>query len=174
MDTLSKKTMHLALKELDQLLSKKITLIIGGGSAMTLAHGHMLATADIDAISKGIEIKELDLIVKKIAAKLDLPSDWLNPYFSTFAHTLPKDYSKRLITVFEGKNLVAQALGKEEMLIMKCFAHRQKDVGHAKALLKKGVNINFVRARIEELEQKGIPDSDNALDFLDDLLDQTE
>lgn len=166
--------MRAALRGLDQLLKSKVTLVMGGGGAMILAHGYPLATTDIDAIPKGIELGELDLLVKQVAAAQDIPTDWLNPYFATYSHTLPHDYSARLIEVFSGQNLSVLALGKDEMLIMKCFAHRQKDVSHAKALVLGGAEIARVQARIEELEQKKIPGAAKALEFLEDILEQVD
>lgn len=171
---LSAEVMKLAFTTLDRKITKKVTLIMGGGGAMILAHQYPLATTDIDAIAKGMEIQELDPLVKSIALELNLPGDWLNPYFSTFSHTLPADYSQRLVRVFQGKHLIVEALGKEEMLIMKCFAHREKDVGHAKQLIKLGANLKLVEAQIEILRAKKIPESQAALDFLDDLLEQME
>ena len=164
--------MKQALRRLDELLTDPVTLIVGGGGAMILAHGIALATSDIDAIPRGMDIQSLDPIVKIIAVELGLPPDWLNPYFSTFAHTLPSDYGQRLIEVFAGKKLRALALGKDEMLIMKCFAHRQKDVMHAKALIKKGADIGKVEIQIESLLKRGIPGAQEALDFLDDVREQ--
>jgi hypothetical protein len=166
---LAKETMLTALHRLDDHLSSPVTLIIGGGGAMILAHGFPLATSDIDAIPRQMELADLDPLVKLVARELGLPPDWLNPYFSSFTHTLPPDFEKRLVPVFSGRNLVGLALGKEEMLIMKCFAHRQKDVGHARALLKGGADREFVEAHVEGLREKGIPGAQAALDFLDDL-----
>jgi hypothetical protein len=164
-----------ALARLNELLgARQVVLMMGGGGAMILAHAYPLATSDIDAVPRGIEISELDLLVKQIAAEQGIATDWLNPYFATYSHTLPPDYSERLITVFEGQALRVQALGKEEMLIMKCFAHRQKDVGHAKALVRRGADVERVRERIEELQKKRIPGAQQALDFLEDVLDQLE
>lgn len=168
---LTEKIMLSALRALDVRLDGPVTLIIGGGGAMILAHGFPLSTSDIDAFPKKMEIAQLDVFVKEVARAEHLPPDWLNPYFSSFTHTLPSDYSDRLILVFEGKRIEALALGKEEMLIMKCFAHRQKDVGHARALIKKGADIGFVESHIEKLKQKGIPGCEAALDFLDELIE---
>lgn len=141
---------------------------------MILAHGFPLGTTDIDAVPKGMDIATLDVWVKQIASELQLPKDWLNPYFSTFSFTLPSDYSKRLVEVFAGVRLRVQALGREEMLIMKCFAHRQKDVGHAKALIRSGVDCKKVENHLIELETKGIPGATLALDFLEDIQGQLE
>lgn len=169
---LTAKLMIQAFQALDKKLNQPLLLIMGGGGAMILAHKFPLATSDIDAIPKGLETFELDILVKAIALEFDLPGDWLNPYFSTFSHTLPADYSKRLIRVFAGQHLSVDSLGREEMLIMKCFAHRSKDVAHAKQLLKLGVDLKIVEDQMELLRSKRIPGVQEALDFLDDLLEQ--
>ena len=171
-----------ALTRLDELMESQLStgnqgeiqMIMGGGGAMILAHQFPLGTTDIDAVAKGIELSELDVLVKKIAEEQNISKDWLNPYFSTFAHTLPSDYGDRLVEVFRGEKMRVFALGKEEMLLMKCFAHRQKDVGHAKSLIKQGVNIKRVEAQIEALQKKGIRGGTQALEFLEDVLDQLE
>lgn len=167
---LTKQTSLAAIKALDQLLPKSVTLIAGGGGAMILAHGFSLATS-VDAVPKAIGPEEIDPFVKEVAKKLGLPGDWLNPYFSTFTHTLPADYGDRLIQVYQGPNLTVQALGREDLLIMKCYAGRDKDIAHARALIQNGADISFVEKHIETLKKKKIPGSSDALDFLDELTD---
>ena len=169
MGPLTKEVMKRALNRLDELIGEQTTLIMGGGGAMILAHGFPKGTTDIDAVPKGKDPSSLEKWVKQIAEEQKIPHDWLNPYFSTFVHCLPSDYGQRLIEVFKGSKLSVQALGLEEMLLMKCFAHRQKDIPHAKALLIAGADIGFVEARIEELLKKRIPKSQEALDFLQDV-----
>ena len=56
---------------------------------------------------------------------------------------------------------------------MKCFAHRPKDLGHARALLKLGVEIAIVEGAIEACLKRGIPGAQVALDFLDELVEET-
>lgn len=169
MKNLTANLMLQALASLDQKIPQDVTLILGGGGALILAHGLTLATADLDAVPQRFEISELDPHVKAVAGELNIATDWLNPYYSTFMHTLPSDYGSRLITVFEGRHLKVLALGKEEMLIMKCFAGRKKDVSHARELLKKGVNLVLVEKHIESLLKKNLPGAEQALDFLDEL-----
>jgi hypothetical protein len=163
-----------ALSLLDQLLPQKISIIIAGGGAMVLGHHFPLSTQDIDAFPKGIEIMELDPLIKEVAEKLSIPKDWLNPYFSTFSHVLPSDYQDRLIEIFQGKNLKGLALSKEDLLIMKCFAGRQKDVPHARALVKKNMNTTLVEKHIRELIKKRIPGAEKALEFLHETQDWAE
>ncbi|NUM88783.1 MAG: hypothetical protein HUU37_06245, partial [Bdellovibrionales bacterium] len=107
-----------------------------------------------------------------VADREGLPGDWLNPYFSTFSYVLPADYEKRLIGVFSGRNLTALALGKEDLLIMKCFAHRQKDVGHARKLIRAGADLEIVEGRIQSLIERRIPGAQEALDFLDEVSEE--
>ncbi len=170
---ISLEIMELAFNELNKRLVQKITLIMGGGGAMIFAHGFPLATTDVDAIPKGIEIHELNVLVKEVALVLKLPPDWLNCYFSTFAYVVLPDFEAHLITVFSAENLVVKCLSKEDMLIMKCFAHRPKDISHAKALIRAGADLNKVENHIEFLKTRKIMEAQKALDFLDDIKDQT-
>jgi hypothetical protein len=54
---------------------------------------------------------------------------------------------------------------------MKCFASRDEDIPHAKYLLKKKINTNIVADHIGKLIHKNIPKAQNALNFLDNLMD---
>ena len=119
-----------AFRRLDDLLVLPLRLIIGGGGAMLLAHEFPLATNDVDGVpAVGGASGGLPTLVERIAEELGLAHDWLNPYFSTFMHVLPSDYEKRLVTVFQADRLRVDALSKNDLLIMKCFAGRPKDVG---------------------------------------------
>ena len=82
---------------------------------------------------------------------------WLNPYFSSFTHVLPVDYDTRVVSVYSGKNLSVNALGRDDLLLMKCFAHRKKDIPHARALLRDGGNVKKVEQAIENLKKRKIP-----------------
>lgn len=94
---LSKTIILAAFTRLDELLSKPLVLIMGGGSAMIMAHSYPIATTDVDAIPLKTSFEELDPLVKQISLELDLPGDWLNPHFSTFSFVLPEDYSTRML-----------------------------------------------------------------------------
>jgi hypothetical protein len=104
-----------------------------------------------------------------VARDLGLAPDWVNPHYETFAHVLPADYGTRLREVFAGEKLRVMALGVEDLLVMKCFAGREKDVGHARALLRRKPDLRIVERRIEELVDKGVSGASDAADFLDDL-----
>jgi hypothetical protein len=170
--------MKQALKRLDQKLEAKHTsllkLLIGGGSALTLAHNIPLQTADIDAVpfKSNVDLSLLDKLIKETGKELKISPDWLNPYFGTFLMSLPSDYGDRLIDVYKGKSLEAYGLGLNDLLIMKCFAGREKDIPHSKVLIRKGANIDFVQDHIESLIAKNIPGAQQALHCLLEVEDQ--
>lgn len=163
-----------ALKALDEEAKAPFSLLIGGGAAFILGHHISLSTIDIDGIpyKTKLSLSEIDSWVKKVAKRLKLPSDWLNTYFAAFTYSLPKDYGTRLARVFEGKHLKAFALGKEDLLIMKCFAGREKDVPHAKLLLKKSLDVNLVSEHLHQCLKEGLPKAQEALDFFYDICEQ--
>ena len=158
-----------AFRALDAGLDGPLTLIVGGGTAMMLAHGIPVRTRDVDAYTARGHLDDVGPLLRKVAVEVGLPSDWLNPWFETFAHVLPADYGTRLQEVFSGAHMRVMALGVEDLLVMKCFAGRDKDVGHARALLRKGPDLAIVDSRIQQLIEKGIKGAREAGDFLDDL-----
>jgi len=134
------KMMMKAFRSLDRRLETSLTLLLGGGAAMLLAHGVPLTTHDVDGLPLDSDVTpaELDPLIKEVAAELGISQHWYNDYFNAFTYTLPKDFRGRLVEVYRGKHLAVKSLGKEDLLIMKCFSAREKDIGHAKALIKRG------------------------------------
>jgi hypothetical protein len=173
---MNKDSMLKALAGLDVRLKQSAKLLLGGGGAMVLAYGFPLATQDLDALFYKSAVTEADVAddVHAVATEVGVPKDWLNSYFQTFLYTLPKDYETRLKTVFTGKRLQVLALGLTDLLILKCFAGREKDIPHVRALIKKGADAEFARRHILSLRERSIPKADAAVDFLDDLLDELE
>ena len=168
----NKKQTLRALRVLDSVSFKSFELIIAGGSAMVCSYEYPLTTNDVDAVIRKADISEVDTYIKKTAKKLSLPPDWLNIWVSSFTHYLPLDYETRLNTLFVGKKVTAKTFGKEDILILKCFAGRSKDIGHVRALIKQKTNIKMVENHINSLIKQNIPTAQSALDFLDDILDE--
>lgn len=163
-----------AFARLDAALDRPARLVVGGGAAMVLAYDHPLATQDVDAFSArgGVPFAELDARARQVARDLDIPPDWLNAHFETFAHVLPSDYARRLRPVHQGRHLSVDALGPEDLLVMKCFAGRDKDRPHARKLLRLATDLDVVDRRLAELSAKGVPGADAAADVFDDLRDE--
>ncbi|MBX7148023.1 hypothetical protein K1X76_02970 [bacterium] len=170
---MNKNQMLNAFKALDSKLKTQAKLLLGGGGAMVLAYDFPLATHDLDALFYQSSITEADVEkeIIEVADELGIPKDWLNSHFQTFLYTLPKNYPTRLKTIYEGPHLKVDALGKEDLLILKCFAGRDKDIPHAKALIKKGADPDIAEAHIKEMAEKNIPKAEEAKEFLTNILD---
>jgi Nucleotidyltransferase of unknown function (DUF6036) len=166
--------MRRALSELDALMTADARLVIGGGAAMTLAYDHPLATQDVDAFAArgGLRMADLDALARRVADDLNTAPDWLNAHFETFTGVLPADYASRLRTVHRGKHLQVDALGPEDLLVMKCFAGRDKDRPHARKLLTLATDLAIVDKQLELLAAKRYPGAQKAADYFDDLRDE--
>lgn len=171
---MEKQVMRKAIKLLDVRLKSNCLMLIGGGAALLLAHDIPLSTMDIDGLLLETEITpaELDPLVKDVARELKISPHWFTTYFSTFTYTVPADYKERLVTVYTGRHLKVVAFGLEDLLIMKCFSGREKDIGHARALARRGADLDFVEKHIQRLLEKGVPGSNKALDFLHEVTEQ--
>ena len=172
MEKLNKKVVFKIFKKLDKLAPKPFKMIIGGGTAMLYAYGSPLQTFDIDAVLQNITLKEIEKIIHQISEDMNLPKDWLNSWYSSFTYTLPKDFFKRLKLIFKGSKMKAYALGAEDLLIMKCAAHRAKDTGHARILIRKKADYKFVLNHLEKLLEKDILPNSKPIEFLEEILDQ--
>lgn len=163
-----------ALQLLDNALKDKARLVVGGGAAMVLAYNHPLATQDVDAFAArgGLRISDLDAAAKLIAKDMGIAPDWLNSHFDTFTAVLPADYATRLRRVYTGKQLVVEALSPEDLLVMKCFAGRDKDIPHARRLLQLANDLSIVDRQIALLIERRYPGAQKAADFFDDMRDE--
>ena len=171
---LDRERMLEALALLDGRLERPAHLVIGGGAAMVLAYDHPLDTQDVDAFAAkgGLRVRDLDRLAKEVADELHIARDWLNAHFETFTGVLPNDYASRLRLVFDGDQLRVDALGPEDLLIMKCFAGRDKDRGHVRRLLKLKLDLHLVDAHLSRLVDRGYPKAARAADYFDDLRDE--
>mgnify|MGYP003564856261 CR=1 FL=1 len=170
-----KRTLN-ALMALDGLLEEPARMVVGGGAAMVLAYDYPLATRDVDAFTArgGLRMAELDTAARRVAEQLDLEPDWLNTHFETYTGVLPTGYSERLKRVLEGEHLVVDALGPEDLLVMKCFAGRDKDRGHARKLLRLAGDLDLVDRHLAHLIERRYPGAEKAADYFDDLRDEAD
>jgi hypothetical protein len=76
--------------------------------------------------------------------------------------------------VFAGEFLTVDALGPEDLLVMKCFAGRDKGVPHARKLLKVATDLAIVDRQLQLLVERRCPGAEKAADFFDDLREREE
>jgi hypothetical protein len=171
---LDRETMLEAFAALDRALESPARLVAGGGAAMLLAHGYPLSTHDVDAFPArgGLSMGEIGAAAGTVAKDLRIAPDWLNEHFSSFAHVLSPDYGARLVPIFRGERLVVEALGAEDLLLMKCFSGRDKDRPHLLRLMRIAGDLDIVERRLRELIGKRVPGTERAADLFDDLRDE--
>jgi len=165
-----------ALERLDRSIEAAAHLVIGGGAAMVLAYDHPLATADVDAFAgrSGLSMADLAEAARAVAKEMDAAPDWLNAHFETYTAVLPQGYAERLRPVFAGTHLRVDALGPEDLLIMKCFAGRDKDRPHARRLVHLARDLDLVDGHLAHLATRGYPGATRAADYFDDLRDEED
>ncbi len=171
----------LALRALS-LLDEKIVaarlpyvrITVGGGGALLLAHNFPGKTNDVDGITTNIKFEEIKGLAEAVGKELKIDHDWLNPYFSAFTFYLPSDAKNRLSVIYNGKGLIVEALGAEDILIMKLMAGRAKDRAHIKHLITGGADLSIVENRLQELKEGKTYSSQaaDALDLLDEEMDE--
>src|SRR5690606_23704800 len=108
---------------------------------------------------------------RAVANALHIEPDWLNSHFQTFTFVLPPTYPERLRNVYRGTHLQVDALGPEDVLLMKCFAGRDKDRPHARRLLAFCEDLSIVDRHLIVLADKRVPGAEAAADFFDGLRD---
>ena len=118
-----------AFRHLDKRLRASTRIIIGGGAAMAAAHDIPISTQDVDGVPdrSSMELSQFKEEIRAVGRELRISQDWLNDYFSTFLFVLPPNYGDRLVPLFQGKHLEVCALGKEDLILMKCFAGRERE-----------------------------------------------
>lgn len=123
------------LEETDQELppGEPINVTIGGGSAVVFWWDHR-STTDVDVISSPKLPEELATAAQKVAARHNLPSDWLNADAGEVIMPSLPIVSKR---VFKGKNrLTAFIPNHRYILAMKLLAGRNRDLNDAIQLMR--------------------------------------
>lgn len=173
-DMLNHDKMMESFKMLDGFLAEDLNLLIGGGAALILDGTTNFTTYDIDAMpfKSSIGPHELRVYRDKVSQKLDIPKDWLNEYFYQFAHSLPLDYGDRIKEIYKGQRLKCYILSPTDMVIMKCFAMREKDELHIRYLLKRGdVKVDFIDDYLQDLILKNYPNAESASNFFNNILE---
>ena len=128
---LDKQLLENCLKELGALLKKKgghhrlcYELIIVGGASIVLNYCFRLSTMDVDCVDEfGLLMNE---VVEEIAAKHNLPHNWIN---TNFVNT--KSYSEKLSQYssfyksYANETLIVRTIKDEYLIAMKLVSARK-------------------------------------------------
>lgn len=124
-------------------------LVIVGGAAIALTLGGREATRDVDGYISKPEASAMRAAAERVAARLGLPSDWLND--GAKGYMIKVDLGT---VVFETENLVVYSASTLQLLAMKLWAWRDdQDFEDAARLLEAIVTLTPKLTR-EELWAK--------------------
>ena len=118
----------------------KFSSIIIGGSALIVLGVIDRSTQDVDCLFPIIpsDIKEASIAFAKKQNKKEIviKEDWLNNGPEDLARDLPKGWQVRTQTIFKGKAIHLETLGRNDLLLSKLFAYvdRQQDLDDCIAL----------------------------------------
>ena len=121
------------LSVLDEDLTKKITLVAAGGTAMTLLD-LKTSTIDIDFTIPGSERVEFEQALKNNPPgyRVDRWTDGC-----VFCQTLPKDYLEKSIKIKEFSHISLRALQPLDIIVTKIGRLNDRDLQDIEACIKK-------------------------------------
>jgi hypothetical protein len=131
------------LEVLNDDLSKKITLVAAGGTAMTLLD-LKTSTIDIDFTIPGCDRLEFEQALKSNPPgyKVDRWTDGC-----IFCQTLPNDYLEKSIKIKEFSHIILRALQPVDIIVTKIGRLNERDLQDIEACIKK---TNVSEAEIKE------------------------
>ncbi len=131
------------LSVLNEDLTKKITLVAAGGTAMTLLDLKQ-STIDIDFTIPGCDMIEFEQALKNNSPgyRVDRWTDGC-----IFCQTLPKDYLEKSIKIKEFSHISLRALQPVDIIVTKIGRLNARDMQDIEACIKKG---NVSEAEIRE------------------------
>jgi hypothetical protein len=156
---LSKKNYTKILKRFDEELiarKEKRSLILCGGSVLIVMDIVDRQTRDVDVVEPELD-STLKEVAKKLATEFGLSENWLNNGPESLRRDLLKNWKKRIVTIFKGKALVLQALGREDLLATKLFAFCDREDDWQDVLKLKPTKDELERLFPWVLERDGSP-----------------
>lgn len=133
---LSKDKIIELLHNLDDKLTRKVRLDIGGGAAAILKYGIERRTTDVDIIKSSIPMIQLQDMIEQTAREAHIPPNphnelWLNDNTKRVKQYLDPDYESRLTKHPDTfKNLDISFISKADLVIMKLAIDniRERDI----------------------------------------------
>ncbi len=141
------------LDEIDKELTRKITVIAVGGTAMTLLKAKS-STIDVDFTIPGEDFTEFEKVLKLVrhGFKVDTYRDG-----AVFSQILPADYINKSKTIrTKMKNITLKALSPIDIVVTKIGRLNQRDKEDIEMCIKKfKITKNQVIKRAKEVEYVG-------------------
>lgn len=118
------------IEAFDQFLEKRRLVfhaVVIGGAALNLLGVVSRETRDYDILDPKIPIEILRAAEEFSKSQTMLDLKWLNNGPDSLKKNLPKEWEKRLESLFKGKAIIFQTLARQDLLKTKLFAYCDRD-----------------------------------------------
>lgn len=170
-ETMGEEDLRKALLALGERLRARTDIVVGGASALILTGELPRATSDFDVLYSDPDIGRLQEDIRAVADRLHLTPGWLNGSIQTYLDVLPPDYKARLITLPARGKLHIALLHRQDIIVMKLFAGRSRDLTDIVALRPTPKELQFVRSELPRLKRIDQPRAARLESFLDQYHD---
>jgi hypothetical protein len=168
-DSLDKNRLKDAFAILGDRLNKPARLLIGGAGALILGGELTRATTDCDVLRSDPDMGQLQGDIRTVGERCGLPGGWLNGSAQTYAEILPPDYESRLQSLPPFGRLQVMVLHRQDVLVMKLYAGRPRDLADIATLAPTASEIQFARDELPRLRRIDEARAERMRAVLDDL-----
>lgn len=165
---MTRQTLWAALSALGARAPHPVSLVLGGSAALILGDSLQRPTDDADIVSSEPGIDALQPLIRDVADASHLPPGWLNGSIQAYTYILAPDYVERLRTLPPFGRLRVALLSRVDILLMKVFALRARDVDDLRALAPTASERAFVARQIDRLAIREPVKADAMRAFLDE------
>jgi hypothetical protein len=151
MDTMGEDDLQSALDALGERLRARTEIVVGGAGALILTGELPRATSDFDVLYSNPDMGQLQEDIRAVAERLNLTPGWLNGSIQSYLDVLPPDYKTRLRTLPSRGRLHIALLHRQDILVMKLFAGRPRDLRDVTTLRPTVAELEFVRGQLPRL-----------------------
>ena len=150
-EALGQSELRLALGALSAQLHSRTEIVLGGAGALILTGDLQRATSDCDVLYSDPEIGRLQEDIRAVAHRLGLTAGWLNGSIQSYLDILPPDYRSRLRSLPVPGKLQVFVLHRKDVIVMKLFAGRPRDLADVAALVPTSDELAFARGEVKRL-----------------------
>jgi hypothetical protein len=170
---MTRETLWTALAALGRRARQPISLVLGGSAALILDNELRRPTGDGDVVTSEPGLGDLQELIRDVAEHEQLPSGWLNGSIQSYTYILPRDYRDRLVTLPPFGRLTVSLLSRRDVVLMKVYGQRPRDVQDLHAINPTPQELAFVRAQLPRIAAKEKERAEAMREFLDEWKTRT-
>jgi len=131
--------------------SEDTTMLLGGSAALILTNALERGTNDGDVIASHPDLGQLQAAIRAVARDRGLPDGWLNGSVQSYIDVLPEDYEARVKTLRPFGRLSVSLVGRRDVIVMKFFSGRPKDLRDLEQIAPTGAELAFTTRELPRL-----------------------